>query len=195
VIGTLVVVAFAMGTLLGRGGQQQPIAAGHEAGAADQIELPLRAPTRHSAVTAALAFLGGLRWDVAIDSRRLRAVLSRVATPAAVDALGAEISGSAPALRAAVAVPPIVVRRAVLGTRVDRFEVGRADVSVWGMALFATGRYGPVTQWSTSRISLAWAGGEWRVTDVRTQGGPSPESPLSRLATADQRFAEVDRVP
>ena len=58
-----------------------------------------------------------------------------------------------------------------------------------------TAIYGPVTQWSTSRIDLTWHSGQWLVTGVRSHGGPSTDSSLQRLASTVRRFREVRYVP
>ena len=150
--------------------------------------------TERGAVEAAIAYLDALGWQVVTDDARRRDVIARRATPDAVESLDGELAGPAAAVRA-VAEAPVIARRAVLGYRVDAFKDSKATVSIWGMVLFATGIYDATTQWSTSRIELVWSSGRWLVSDVKSTGGPSPDTPLQDLATADRAFKELRHVP
>jgi hypothetical protein len=150
--------------------------------------------SERGAVQAAIAYLGALGWKVITDDVRRRDVIARRATPEAVQPLDAQLAEPAAAVRA-VAELPVIARRAVLGYRVDAFSGSQATVSIWGMALFATGVYDATTQWSTSRISLVWSSGRWLVSDVKSTGGPSPDTPLRALAAADRGFKELRHVP
>jgi hypothetical protein len=136
-----------------------------------------------------------LRWDVLVDDQRRLAAVEKFAAPEVAAELDEDLAKHVEPIRAAVAAPPVVARRALLGTHVNRFDPPDASVSLWGLAVFATGSYGPVTQWSTSRLDLEWRDSRWRVTGVSSEAGPSPESSLNRLAQADGQFEEVSRVP
>jgi hypothetical protein len=151
--------------------------------------------TREAAVRAAVDYLQALRWDVLIDADRRRKAIAGRATPKAARQLDAELAAPAEAVRAAVTRPPVVARAAVLGYRVKLDDGGRAEVRIWGMALFGTGAYAPTTQWSTSDVSLVWAGERWLVDGVRSRGGPSPDSPLETLVRSDRALREVRHVP
>lgn len=152
-------------------------------------------PTERTAVIAALAYLEALRWDVLIDDERRLETISSHTTEDVAEELDAELAAPAEALRAAVSEGPVVARRAVLGYRLERFNDVEASVSVWGVALFATGVYDPTTQWSTSRIDLVWSTDRWLVRDVRSEGGPSPDSRLSVLVKAARDYRELSDAP
>ena len=152
-------------------------------------------PSPRTAVTAALTYLDALSWDVVIDDDRRLKTISSLAVESAATELDAELAAPAEALRAAVSEGPVVARRAVLGYRLAGFSHERASVSVWGMALFATGTHPPTSQWSTSRIELVWSADRWRVTDVVSEGGPSPDSRLSVLVAAARDFRELNDAP
>jgi hypothetical protein len=152
-------------------------------------------PSPRTAVIAALSYLDALRWDVVIDDdRRLETISSHAAEDSAAE-LDAELAAPAETLRAAVSKGPVVARRAVLGYRLESFSRDRASVSVWGVALFATGVYPASSQWSTSQIDLVWSSNQWRVVDLASEGGPSPESRLSTLAAAARDFRELNDAP
>ena len=153
---------------------------------------PVLRATPRSAVAAALHYLDALRWDVLVDVARRRRVIRSLADRAAARRLETAVATQAEPVAGAVRVPPVVARPAVIGYRVDRFARERARVSVWGFVLFATGAYEPATQWSTSRVELVWRSGRWLVTDVRSHGGPSPDSSLGALAGTTRRFEQVD---
>lgn len=117
--------------------------------------------------------------------------MEKYASAGSADNLEAELLATVQPVRAATSVNPVVARRALIGIRIDRFAPPSATVSLWGFALFATGAYGPATQWSTSRLDLIWERDQWRVAEVTSRGGPSPESSLRELASADASFEEV----
>lgn len=183
---TLVVVAAALGVVIGRATTEPP---------KNRTADATRKPTREGAVVAATTYLDAIDWYVIVDGERRRRTIERFTTPAAARRLDAELAAGADALRGALTEGPVAARAAILGYRVDQFRTRRAVVSVWGMALFGTGVYGPTTQWSTSRIELVWSGGRWLVASVRSRGGPSPDSPVGRLAAAVNTFGEVHSVP
>ncbi len=153
------------------------------------------APSKSAAVRTAVAYVMALRWDVLVDDQRRRAVVDKFAAADSADDLDADLAPNVQPVKAAASVAPVVARRALIGVRVDRFAPPAATVSLWGFALFATGAYGPATQWSTSRLDLNWEQGEWRVAAVTSRGGPSPESPLHALARADASFEEIRHAP
>ncbi len=68
-------------------------------------------------------------------------------------------------------------------------------MSVWGMALFGSGAYEPVTQWSTSTFDLVWQATAWKLTAMRSRPGPSPNSSLTDLARYDGAFHAYRYVP
>jgi hypothetical protein len=82
-----------------------------------------------------------------------------------------------------------------IGYRVDRFTRWRAVVSVWGMALFGTASYEPVSQWATSTVDLVWQRDTWRVAAMRNRRGPSPRWSIEELAHSAASFDEYRHVP
>jgi hypothetical protein len=94
-----------------------------------------------------------------------------------------------------VATAPVVVRRAFLGYRVARFTARLAAVSVWGMALFGSGAYEPVSQWATSTLDLVWQDRTWKVAAIRNRPGPSPQWSIAELAPGVASFEEYGHVP
>ena len=186
----LVAAAAVLGLLVGRISDAAPRDRGPAASAAIAPS-----PSRDGAVLAALGYLRALRWDVLVDEQRRRRTLMRLATPEAVDSLDAELAAPAEALRGAVSEPPVVARPAVLGYRVVSWKQERATVSIWGMALFATGAYPAATQWSTSRVELVWSHERWLVAKVSSHGGPSPAAPMKQLVATARAHREVRHVP
>ena len=200
---TLIAAALAtlvLGAVIGRATAPHPVA-------------PLVAPSRRSdearghalargsqrspagAVATATGFLDALRWDVLVDDRRRSAVVARFATAGARAALEAAVARPVAGLRRAVAASPVVARPVFVGYRVARFTRRRARVSVWGIALFATGVYGPVSQWSTTTFDLARQDGSWKVAGLHSRPGPSPRWSLGELAREVAAFEEFGHVP
>ncbi len=152
-------------------------------------------PTRRGAVKAAVAYVNALGWRVLVDAEKRRRAIERRAVPEVAAELDAELAAPAEAVRAAVTRGPVLARSAFLGYRVDAFDGRVARVSLWGMALFGTGLYPTVTQWSTSHIRLVWRSDRWLVAGVRSRGGPSPDSRLRLLVRTDRRFQELRDAP
>lgn len=151
--------------------------------------------TRAGAVATATGFLGALRWPVLVDDERRRAVVARFAATGARSMLDERVSRGAAALRRVVESSPVVARPVFVGYRIAKFSPRRATVSVWGMALFATGAYPPVSQWSTSTFDLAWQDGAWKVAAMRSRPGPSPRWSVMELAREVPAFEEYRHVP
>ena len=154
-----------------------------------------RKPTTHRAVAAATAFLAALRWRVLIDDKRRLSELRRFAATGATRALENVVARGMEDVRRAVRSAPVVVRPVPIGYRVDRFEPPRATVSIWGMALFGSGAYEPVSQWATSTVELAWQHGAWKIAAMRNRGGPSPRWSIEELADGAASFDEYRHVP
>ena len=169
----------------------QAIGASKKAGSASRP--PLR--TRDGAVAAATAFLQALPWRVLVDDERRAAVVTRFAAAGAGSALDLRVSLGIQGVRDAVAVAPVVARPVFMGYRVSGFTLNRATVAVWGMALFGSGAYEPVSQWATSTLDLVWQRGGWRVASMRNRPGPSPRWSIEELARAVRSFEEFRHVP
>ena len=156
---------------------------------------PSAKPTTAGAVSAATAFLGALRWRVLVDDERRRAEIRRFGATGATRALENVVSRGIEDVRRAVRAAPVVVRPVPIGYRVDRFSPPRAAVSVWGVALFGSGTYEPVSQWATSTIDLVWQRDAWKVAAMRNRGGPSPRWSIEELADGAASFDEYRHVP
>lgn len=198
--GVLVVAFFVFGAIVGRStgpGDHLVRGAARRPDARAAVEPSSRRPprTRAGAVAVATSFLDALRWTVLVDDRRRRAVVRRFGAAGAGPTLDVGVSQGIADVRQAVAVTPVVVRPAFLGYRVERFATRRASVSVWGMALFGTGAYEPVSQWATSSVELVWQRGTWKVASIRNRPGPSPQWSVSELARPVASFAEYRHVP
>jgi hypothetical protein len=123
------------------------------------------------------------------------AVVRRFAATDAGPTVDAGLSHGIADVRQAVAATPVVVRTAFLGYRVGRFTERRASLSIWGMALFGSGAYEPVSQWATSSMDLVWQRGTWKVASIRHRPGPSPQWSISELARPGASFEEYRHVP
>lgn len=130
-----------------------------------------------------------------IDDRRRHATVQRFASTGAAPALEAVVSRGIDDVRDAVRSAPIVARPVPIGYRVDRFAPPRAVVSVWGLAIFGTGAYEPVSQWATTTVDLVWQHGAWKVAAMRNRGGPSPRWSIEELAHDASSFEEFRHVP
>lgn len=152
-------------------------------------------PRSWAAVQAATKFLGSLRWRVLVDDNRRRRVIARFATAAFADELQLHLARGLRDLRAAVSAGPVIARPAFLGYRVNRFSSGRASISVWGMAVFGSRAYEPVSQWATSTLDLVRHGDGWKVAGMRDAPGPSPQWSVEELAAEASTFTEYRDVP
>lgn len=194
----LAVALFALGAIVGRASQpgvpaERTASPAPASRVAPRPHAAVRTPA--GAVSAATAFLDTLRWDVLLDGARRRAALERFAARGASARLDARLSPGLPALRDAVSARPVVARPVPVGYRVRRFTARRAVVSVWGMALFGSAAYEPVTQWATSTLQLAWQRGEWRVAAMDSRPGPSPRWSIEELARGAASFEPYRHVP
>ena len=123
------------------------------------------------------------------------AVVGRFAARGARSRLEQGVSRGIVDLRSAVAATPVVARPVFLGYRVTKFTPDRTTVSVWGMALFGSAEYEPVSQWATSTFDLVWQNGAWKVAAMRSRPGPSPRWSLTELAREIGSFHEYRHVP
>jgi hypothetical protein len=198
VVIALAAMAFVLGAITGRstrqGGEQAAAPVGdRRADPASPVTRSLR--TRDGAIAAATAFLAALEWQVLLDDKRRLATVERFATTGARTTLDSVVSRGIEYIRQAVRVAPVVVRPVPIGYRVDSFRPRRAVVSVWGMALFGTGTYEPVSQWATSTVDLAWQRGAWKVAAMSNRRGPSPRWSIEELAHHEASFDDYRHVP
>jgi hypothetical protein len=195
----LALASFAVGAITARPSStvREPAATPPAADRAARHRAPATSEkrTRRGAAAAATAFLGALDWKVLVDDERRAATVDRFAASGAGKTLESVVSRGVDDVRQAVRAAPVVVRPVPIGYRVDRFSRKRAVVSVWGMALFGTASYEPVSQWATTTVDLVWQGGEWKVAAMRNRGGPSPRWSIEELARDAASFDEYRHVP
>ena len=164
------------------------------------------APTREGAVAAACGYLRVLsaRWFLTDQARRHRAIRV-LATPGAAGRLRADQDR----LAARLATGPLgaglardevrtVLRTGVLGARLERYQPPQAVVAVWAVAVAGNdGGLPPQSLWGTTRLSLRWTGGDWRVWQVTSLPGPTPAAaqltptPPAELLRQATGFQEV----
>ena len=201
-LGALVVVCavavFAIGAIVGRATSPDHLPGRRATVPASQprTEGSHQSPrTRIGAVAAATGFLDALRWTVLVDRERRLATVKRFAAVGASPSVEGQLTPGVRGVRDAVRTPPVVARPVFIGYRVRRFTPRRATVSVWGMALFGSGVYEPVTQWATSTLDLVWQDGAWKIAGMRGSPGPSPRWSIEELARDASSFDEYRHVP
>lgn len=90
-------------------------------------------------------------------------------------------------------------------TTVPEYTADRAVVSVWQVdssqsKVGTDGKVGVQTIWSTTTITLAWSGSDWKAVDWRFEPGPNPadatfpaaDSPMAQKATGGYYSFYVD---
>ena len=148
------------------------------------------APTKDGAVAAALVYASASQRWLYFDDAEIAAAVAVLATPAAGEALTAEVVAEIAMARDQLAVSSGRVWWLVrpLATRVEFFTEAAARVSVWTVTvLSATGVAVPQAEWLTVMVDLKWSEGDWRVDGVRSTPGPTPIlSPKDEPWTADR---------
>lgn len=187
------VLLIAMGTLAAIG-LTIVVAGGHPR---EDTAPPSPAPTpdRRSAAGAALQYTQ----ELAVTGVRHPGVygprLEQIAAPGSLARVQADFGKGAEEVRALVKGRSGVLRAAPMGYRIDAFDAGKAEVSVWMVALAGGPLLEPVAQWRVLTIDLVWTSAGWRVTGGHGAGGPSPRSSVAALATEAATFRAVNHVP
>lgn len=154
------------------------------------------APTEEGAVAAALVYASASQRWLYFDDVEIAAAVAVLATPAAVEALTAEVVAEITMARDQLAASSGRVWWLVrpMATRVEFFTEVAARVSVWTVTvLSATGVAVPQAEWLTVMVDLKWSGGDWRVDGVRSTPGPTPIlSPKDEPWTADRFDGGLD---
>lgn len=135
------------------------------------------APTEDGAVAAALVYASASQRWLYFDDVEIAAAVAVLATPAAVEALTAEVVSEIAMARDQLAASSGRVWWLVrpMATRVEFFTEAAARVSVWTVTvLSATGVAVPQAEWLTVMVDLKWSGDDWRVDGVRSTPGPTP---------------------
>jgi hypothetical protein len=69
----------------------------------------------------------------------------------------------------------VIIRFTPVAWHLDRYDGTEAQVSIWAVAVFAeAGVLTPRQNWMTLTYSLAWLGGDWKLTDAGATPGPVP---------------------
>ncbi len=173
-VGLLVVLALAS-----RSGEQRP---------AQAARVPELRPTREGAVRSAVSALYRLTLPAVLDRKAFDASLRSLAAPSSAGQVRATFGATDPALIAAFAERPRLLRGAPLGYRIERYTTDAASVAIWNVAVAATRRYGVQVQWRTLVVDLAWTRSGWRVTGGSGRGGPGPARSVEGLAAAAATF-------
>lgn len=141
-------------------------------------------------------------------------IIAAVADPTVVSALQAQYDAAFAATTARFGLdangqPPagltFVARALPVGVHTDAYAGGAARVSVWSdglIGLAGTGSTQPVSEaWSTTVVSLRWAGGDWKWLTASQTDGPTPVSGLqspssaAAIAAATSTFAGLRYAP
>jgi hypothetical protein len=152
-------------------------------------------PTRDGAVRAAVSALYRLSIPALLDRRRFEAELRDVAGPRATGRVRASFGAAEPAMLAAFAERPRVLRGAPLGYRIDRYTRRSADIAIWSVAVAGTRRYGIQVQWRTLNVELVWTAAGWKVAGGSGRAGPIPAGRAQRLARSTSNFQALRHVP
>jgi hypothetical protein len=153
------------------------------------------APTRASAVRAAVAALYELSVPAVLSRARFDEAVRRLAAPGARRRLEATFGAAQPVLASAFRRSPRVLRGAPLGYRVERFSLRAARVAIWSVAIAGSPDFEPEAQWRTLAIDLVWTRGGWRVGGGSGVAGPDPSTPVRELATQASSFRSLTHVP
>jgi len=157
------------------------------------------AHTRAGAAAAVTAYTALLANPATLldDSARAHA-LAVVATPA----YAARFAAAAPQLRkAAKAFPPVYVA-VPISYRVTAFAPAQATVTGWGVTVAGGTSAPPTATWGTSRATVVWSQGDWRLAGAHTTTGPAPApaagqrpAPGSAFLAALRASRELRHVP
>lgn len=141
-------------------------------------------------------------------------IIAAVAAPTVVSALQEQYDAAFAATTSRFGLdangqPPaglqFVARALPVGVHTDAYAGGAARVSVWSdglIGLAGTGSMQPVSEaWSTTVVSLRWAGGDWKWVAASQTDGPTPvsglgsPSPAMAIAHATGTFAGLRYAP
>jgi hypothetical protein len=140
------------------------------------------APTRESAARAALNYLLATAQPWWLQEPQARhAAITAIAAPAARAQLQADhdrvialVLGNQFGQRLGDPDVRSVLRTAVAGYQVTRYDAERAEVTLWSVTVFGnTADLAPQAAWSTTTIDLRWAG-DWKLAGTSHQPGPTP---------------------
>lgn len=157
------------------------------------------AHSEEGAVAAALNYGAVAARKEFLNPSRRRVILGIAAIPAfARDYERLAAPGLAAALRGPLgqgfrAGVPTVYESAPLAYKVISYTPQRAVISGWGMALSGnTSGFAPQVDFETSRSTLVWSSGDWKLSDGSSADGPTPRlSEQSRPTPAAQLIHDL----
>lgn len=161
----------------------------------DDAPPPDLRPTKRAAVVVATAFLTSIDLDVLLDEQRRNRVVDHFAAPESRMALRRLYAAERRRVGSSYRERPRFVRAALAGYRVDELTPKSASISIWAATIGGSGSFAPTAGWSTTTVVLAWDADRWRVTSVHDEAGPSPEWPISTLASEGGGFEEYTHAP
>lgn len=138
------------------------------------------------AASAAANYLGALAGPQLLDPTAYDALLRRMTTSEGYAELKRQADAGRPqALQnlgiGGLPAPQLIVRSAPLGYRVDAYSPEQATVSIWSVGVVGSSTTRPPdASWSTTTITLDWAG-DWRMSGYRTTSGPVPPESASQV--------------
>jgi hypothetical protein len=153
------------------------------------------ATPREAAVATATAFLTSIDLEVLLDDRRRERVLERFAAPSALPELQRMYAAERRRVARSYRSAPRFARAALAGFRVDQLTSSRASISIWAATIGGSGSFEPAAGWSTTTVVLSKDRGDWQVSGVREQSGPSPDWPIDTLASEGRDFQEYRYAP
>lgn len=114
-------------------------------------------------------------WWLPLSDDELAAAVTRVAVPAEVDALAAQLVDETRPAREQLAASTGASWVDPLAWRVEAYSAREARVAVWVMTTLAGRDLAvPQAEWMTVTVDLAWVEGAWRVAGLANRRGPSP---------------------
>lgn len=138
------------------------------------------------AASAAANYLGALAGPELLDPPAYDALLRRMTTAEGYAELKQQADAGRPQALQNLGVggspaPQLIVRSAPLGYRIDAYSPDQAIVSIWSVGVVGSSTTRPPdASWSTTTITLDWAG-DWRMGGYRTTSGPVPPDSASQV--------------
>lgn len=135
------------------------------------------APSRDGAITAAVSFVTNGQALLDLDPLEAERIVREQATSSTADAQVGDLRQRLAAIHRALAggTGPIRYWQAVLATRVQAFNPGRAQIDVWHVGVLArAGVAPPQAGWAVSVVDLVWERNDWKLEHEAVTAGPAP---------------------
>jgi hypothetical protein len=138
--------------------------------------------TAIDSVVAATNYATVINGSLVLDPEKLRAAIRTVTAPGSLQRLLTNTEQTLDSANSAYGLITnahsgiaVIVRFIPVAWHLDRFDGTEAQVSIWAVAVFAeAGVVAPRQNWITVTYSLAWLGGDWKLTDAGATPGPVP---------------------